>query len=51
VICSAYDGFRDDPDFSSVAAFVAKSSDGEELLRAVESALDAGRSSRGGGAA
>ena len=47
VICSAYDGFRDDPDFHDVAAFVAKSSDGGELLRAVQSALAPGVAASG----
>jgi DNA-binding NtrC family response regulator len=39
VVCSSYGGYRDDPDFSKVDAYVVKSTDMEELLRAIDKTL------------
>jgi len=39
IVSSAYGGYRDDPDFRSVDAFVEKSTDLTELVGAVDSIL------------
>jgi len=36
VVCSSYGGYRDDPDFSKVDAYVVKSTDMDELLEAID---------------
>jgi len=39
VVCSSYGGYRDDPDFSKVDAYVVKSTDMGELLEAIDNTL------------